>query len=388
MKRYGPIFYYLSLSNLFFFLGNSFFILLPVFLKNLGASETYIGFISNIDKIFMIMTALWLGSLIYGRDRVMMLRSGYIILCITYGMYLFIGSLSWYLPFIRILHGIGFSVAMILGTTIIFENVPAGDATEAIGIYGVTGAVSNAVSPAVGEFLLSKGCSHQLIFLLSVCCILVSLIITLLMPRTPRASADGATRDTRGTRALFKDPRFLVYAVVSFVFGGGFGVLITFFPNFIRTCTQLNYSYFFVIYIAVLMTIRFVLMHLLASLHRNMLLIAVFFIGALMNFFLNWLDNLFLLVLVSVMYGITHGVLYPVLNALLVNIVPHEDRGRANALFSAVFNGGMLFFACGLGLLIDYYQSYLAAFNVCGVSFLAACCLIACIRPRAPHRMP
>ena len=56
---------------------------------------------------------------------------------------------------------------MIMGSTIIFESVTARDATEAIGVYGITGAITNAVSPAVGEFLLSRGLPHQGLFLLS-----------------------------------------------------------------------------------------------------------------------------------------------------------------------------------------------------------------------------
>lgn len=387
MKRYRPIFYYISLSNFFFFLGNSFFILLPVYLKNLGANESYIGFISNLDKIFMIATALSLGSVIRGRDRIMLLRSGYGILLFIFCAYLFVISLSWYLPLIRIMHGIGFSVAMILGTTIIFENVPVSDATQAIGIYGITGAISNALSPAIGEFLLSKGYPHQFIFFLSVLCIMISLIITLIMPRTVPASTLHNVNDADSTFSFFKESYFCVYAVVSFIFGGGFGVLITFFPNFIRTCTQLNYSYFFMIYIAVLITIRFLFMNIIESFNRNMLLITVFLIGALMNVFMNWLDNFFWLIIVSIMYGITHGFLYPVLNALLVNIVPDTHRGQANALFSAVFNGGMLVFACGLGLLIDYYQDYLAAFNACAGAFLLACLLIGWIQLNSRRRI-
>ena len=61
---------------------------------------------------------------------------------------------------------------MILGTSIIFEIVPMKEAAEAIGIYGVTGALSNAISPFFGEMLLSRGYPHQVIFTLSVLLVL------------------------------------------------------------------------------------------------------------------------------------------------------------------------------------------------------------------------
>ncbi|HPG52740.1 MAG TPA: MFS transporter, partial [Spirochaetota bacterium] len=151
MKRFKPIFYYLALANFLFFLGNSLYILFPVFLKNMGASESYIGIMNNADKIFIIISSVSIASLMQGRDRIRMLRLGYLILLVAYASYLLISSLSWAILVIRVLHGIGFSVAMILGTTIVFDIVPLENAAEAIGIYGITGSLSNAISPFVGE---------------------------------------------------------------------------------------------------------------------------------------------------------------------------------------------------------------------------------------------
>lgn len=376
MKKYAPIFYCVALANLCFFLGNSFFILLPVYLKGLGASEAYIGVINNIDKIFLILSAFALGPFIRGGNRVGMLRQGYVLLLAAYGAYLLVDSLAWYLPLIRILHGIGFSVAMIMGSTIIFESVPPEDATEAIGIYGITGAITNAISPAVGELLLSRGCPHQVLFALSVAFILASIGLTLCMPRLPDA---GGPEPARGgsTAALFRQPGFAPYIIASCVFGGGFGVIITFLPNFVRADTQLNYSWFFVTYTAVLIAIRFCCMKAVAAAPARVLVSAVFLVGAAMNGALNFCGGGGWLIAVGVLYGITHGILYPVLNATVVGLAPPGERGRANALFVAAFNGGMMAFAAGLGWVIDASGTYLSAFNVCAAAFLAAGVMIA-----------
>jgi predicted MFS family arabinose efflux permease len=376
MKKYAPIFYVVSLANLCFFLGNSFFILLPVYLKSLGASETYIGIINNIDKIFLILAAFALGSLIKGHDRVRMLRQGYVLLLCAYGSYLFIDSLAWYIPFIRVLHGIGFSVAMIMGSTIVFESVAPEDATEAIGIYGITGAITNAVSPAVGEFLLSRGCRHHVLFMLSCIFIAASLALTFRMPQISQQQS-GDKKNCGSIGLLFRQPQFTAYMLATFVFGGGFGVIITFLPNFIRTDTALNFSWFFVTYTAVLIAIRLFFMKSIATAPINRLVAAVFGVGAAMNVLLNFPGTVAWLVTVGVMYGITHGVLYPVLNAHVVNLAPQQDRGTANALFSAIFNGGMMAFAFCLGFVIDSWGNYLAAFNICAVASVAAAAMIA-----------
>jgi MFS family permease len=371
------LFYYLALANFFFFLGNSLYILLPVFLKNLGASESYIGIIYNVDKIFSIIAAIGIGSLMHGRDRIRLLRLGYLILVIAFSSYLLISSLTWMLLAIRIIHGIGFSIAMILGTSIIFDIVSIKDAAEAIGLYGITGALSNALSPFFGEFLLSRGYSHYLIFTLSVLLVSLSLAITFVMPRVQYHNPSRIKQMHRGSLHLFTNPRFAYIVLVTIIFGGSFGVIVTYLPNFIRTTTNYKFSYFFIVYIFILIIIRFTFIKSVGRISRNILLMLVFSIGALMNLFLNYLNSLIMLLIVSIMYGITHGILYPVLNTILVSLVPSHDRSKANALFTASFNAGMMIFALSLGFLIDYSGTYLAAFDVCAIMFILAVVLMA-----------
>ncbi len=366
----------MATANLLFFLGNSMFILFPVFLKNLGAPESYIGIMNNIDKVFLIITAFGIGAVMRGRDHLKLLRAGYVLLFIAYSSYLLISDLGWFIIIIRIIHGMGFSVAMILGTTIIFDIVPIEDAAEAIGIYGVTGAITNAISPFVGEMLLSRGYPHYLLFAVSSALIFLSICITFIMPH-PESHADSIKLKPGGGLSLFlSGPKYILLAVISIIFGGGFGVIVTYLPNFIRTTTDYKYSYFFILYIGVLIIIRFTFMRIVNSLNRVSLIVAIFAVGILMNLSLNFLHSVIVLLAAGVLYGITHGVLYPLLNATFVGLVKQEDRDRANAHYTACFNAGMMIFALSLGFLIDYFNSYLVAFNVCAVSGAAAIILI------------
>lgn len=372
MRRYTRLFYLLALANFLFFLGNSLYILLPVFLKNMGASESYIGVMNNIDKIFTIITAVGIGSIRHGRDRIRLLRTGYMVLILAYASYLTVTSLTWMLILIRVMHGIGFSVAMIMGTSIIFDIVPIEDAAEAIGIYGITGALSNALSPFIGEMLLARGHSHSLIFALSVLLVSTSLAVTFMMSPGERPGPAPDEPAPSGSLRLLSEPRYLLMTLASIIFGGSFGVIITYLPNFIRTTTSFRFSYFFIIYICVLIIIRFTFLKIVTRINRNNLLIAVFANGALMYLLFNSLNSLPILIITSIMYGITHGILFPVLNTTVVSLVHMHDRGRANALFIASFNGGMMSFAFALGFLIDHCHTYLVAFNVCAAMFLLA----------------
>jgi predicted MFS family arabinose efflux permease len=206
--------------------------------------------------------------------------------------------------------------------------------------------------------------------------ILMSLGITFIMPRPEEHSRAFYNGGGRKLPRLLADPKYMLVALITIIFGGGFGVIITYLPNFIRTATDYKFSYFFILYIFVLIIIRFTFMRIVNSLNRVKLIMTVFAAGVLMNVSLNFLHSVIIFLIAGILYGITHGVLYPLLNATMVGLVKPEDRDRANAHYTAFFNFGMMMFAFSLGFLIDYFNSYLAAFNVCAAAGAAAIFLI------------
>jgi predicted MFS family arabinose efflux permease len=376
MRKFKPLFYYVALANLMFFLGNSFYILFPIFLKQLGAPESYIGIMNNADKILIIITSIGIASFVRVKDKIRILRAGYLILIVAFVSYIFIYSFSWNILIIRIIHGIGFSIAMIFGTNIVFDIVQMEDAVEAVGLYGVTGAITNAISPYIGELLILKGYPFYYIFTISAILVFLSLCITFIMP-APKRHADASSADERsGFIHLFSSPRFTMISLAAIIFGGGFGVIVTFLPNFVRSTTGFQFSYFFIFYIAILILIRFKLLGKLSRFNINGILISTFLTGALMNVFMNFLYSTLILIFLGIMYGMTHGILFPMLNTIMISLVSKKDRTKANALYMASFYGGMMLFSLPLGFLIDYTGTYLAAFNACAIAFFIGIILL------------
>ncbi|MFC1668969.1 MFS transporter [Spirochaetota bacterium] len=379
MKRFPPIFYYVSLANLLFFLGDALFVLFPVFLKNnLGAAESYIGFLNNIDKVIMIISAIVLGSLIHGKDRIRILRFGYILLFAVFMSYHLISTLSWYIIIIRIFHGIGFSICVILSSTIVFDSIPSERSTEAIGIFGITGAVSLAISPFVGEWLIkTMGYSHYILFTISAVLIVLSIITTLIMSGLFRVDNSSSLTDKINTIQLLRNSQFLSFIVITFIFGGAFGIIITFLANFIHATTNLKFSYFYVMYFFSLVILRFIFFKYITEKNRNFILLVALVLCIIVNLLMNIMDSIALLILAGIIYGIAHGVLYPVLNAVIVGIVPNADNGKSTSLFSASFNSGMVFFSVSFGLLIHYFNTYLVAFNGIAIALVISLFIIA-----------
>ncbi len=382
MKRYSPVFYRLAAANFLYFMGNSLFILFPVYLKNLGAAESYIGFMNGADKIFIIAGAVTIGSIMQGRDSVRLLRLGYAVSIAAFASYTAITEPSWLVLPIRMVHGIGFSLSMILGTTIIFGSVDLEDAVQAIGIYGVTGAVTNALSPFLGEMLLSHGVPHRLIFILSAVLSAASLALTFLIHPEKGPVQGASPAAARGSLRLLGDPKFFLLSTATLIFGGMFGVIVTYLPNYVRSVTDFRFSWFFITHITVLIIVRFTFLGSMKRLKGGPLIMGCFLTGAASCLLMNAVRFFPLFILTGALYGITHGVLYPVLNTITVTTVDERDRGAANALFTAFFSGGTMVFSFALGRLIDSTGSYLSAFNFTAGAAGAAIAIIAFITSR------
>jgi predicted MFS family arabinose efflux permease len=376
MKKFKTVFYYVALANFTCFLGNSLFTLFPVFLKQIGATQSEIGIIFNADRSIVIFASIGIASFIRVKDKIRLLRIGYLILAITFACYMLISTLSWNIMILRVMHGIGFSIALVIGSTIIFDIVPMRSAAEAIGIFGVSGAITNAISPFAGEFLISRGYSFHLLFFISSILVFISFCVTFIIPKTDYRQ-EATEKERTGFLHLFSNTRYTLVSLLAIIFGGGFGTILTFLPNFILSTTSFRFSYFFVSYICVLVMIRFKVIGRISRFNKTRLLMTMFLSGAIMHLCLNFLCSLTMLVCLGLVYGMIHGILYPVLNAIAVSLVAKVDRGKANAIFTASFNGGIMVFCLPLGFLIDYTQTYLAAFNVSAAAFLIGIGLLA-----------
>lgn len=372
MLKFNAEFYKITAANFLFFIGFSFFILFPVFLKDIGATESFIGIMNGFDKISIIVTAFFIGAFIAGRNRLLILRTGYVIMIIVSLLHLFITDPTVLIALIRIAHGAGFAVAITLVTTMIFETVPSHRAASAIGIFGITGAMSGAISPLAAETLLNYGYTFDAIFILSALSISAALGLSFFIKIDPPDKKPESDPAAAGIISLIKIKRVIPIAAVTFIFGGGFGIIITFFPNFILTTTELAFSSFFLSYITTLILVRVVLVDTFAPGGKKELIVTAFATGSAMFFIFYFLDNLTVLLLAGAMYGIAHGILYPVLNTYMVEAAGFENRERSNSLYIAMFNAGMMAFSASLGFAVDAAGSYMPAFFTAGGIFILA----------------
>ena len=346
------------------------FFLLPKYLKlALSASDLEIGAVGAIGAIAGVLAFPLVGALNdrFGRKRFMLLGSALMTL-LALSMLLFTRvGLPLYVA--RLGHGLSFALFYNSATTLASDRVRPEKLGVALGVFGSSVLITNALAPALSEQLAARF-GWASVFWVSAAWGVLSIALAQLVHEP--------ARERHGTPAtsmfaLLRDPRARMVALTIGGAGAGFGTVFTFHqPYALRVGIQ-QVSGFFIAYAA---TALFGRMLLLARIDRrdrqrvsaiSMLLYAAAVCAT------AWLRPV-LLELIGAVLGAAHGVLYPVFNALALQRVRPEERGSLMALYHGGFNAGMAV-ALIVGGALAEHLSYPALFWITS-TVTAGCALL------------
>src|SRR5262245_58766176 len=146
-----------AVANFLFFTGLASFVLLPLHVRELGATEAQIGLIMGCYSGTAIFVQPLVGAWVDRGGPRRFLVSGAILTAAAALAFAAIpDTLGWF-PLLRALQGAAFSVFFIANFTVVVDLVPPDRRGQALGIFGISGLVSGAVGPALGELLVRAG---------------------------------------------------------------------------------------------------------------------------------------------------------------------------------------------------------------------------------------
>jgi MFS family permease len=179
-------------------------------------------------SVAAILCQLGIGPLIdrFGRKPFILL--GALLVTAVPVAFLFSTRLGWPFYALRFLQGMAFAAFMTSNLTLLADLVPASRRAEAVGVFGVSGLVTIALAPALGEIVLRAygfpalfaGAVLLGIGTLAVC--LVTEVPTPMAVETPRALGPGFWRT------------FTPVIIASFQFGLANSIVFVFLPPFAR----------------------------------------------------------------------------------------------------------------------------------------------------------
>ncbi|MBI2883324.1 MAG: MFS transporter [Candidatus Methylomirabilis oxyfera] len=371
-------FFVASLSNFFFFTSLNAFSLLPLYIKTLGGTESQIGWIMGSYSLTAILGQPVAGVLIdrFGRKRFLLVGS-------ALGMLASIGfAFSTHLDarfvLFRILQGMGYSTFYIANLTLVSEMVPSSRRGEAVGLFGISGLITIALSPAIGEQVIHR--AGYSVFFFAAAVAAAACLLTSLTFRNLSSTSSGTV--SSGLAFLIPSARILPPILLSLVFGLVAGAVFVFLPTYAMQMGLSRIGGFYVAYSVAAVGIRLACGKLSDRWGRQRVILPALLLIASGTLGLVWLMSPIGLLLIGTLTGMAHGLLFPALSAYTIDLAESEGRGRSLGAFSTAMLLGHALASFTFGIIAEqfgYRLIYLLASAIAMTTF----CVLLCIRNRA-----
>ena len=360
----GP-FLRVTAANFFFFLCFASFFLLPKHLHALGATKDRIGDIMAVFGLAATPLTPLVGSLVDRYKRRPFFLAGAGLMWAASTGFAFVHTLSPMLYVLRLLQGVAFACAFTSATTLAADLAPPARRAQALGLFGVFTLITHGLGVTVAE-QIEIHWGFTALFLIGSS---FALVAGWLFLKTPETGQHHGEAKTSSLFSIASSPAIFPSVVVSLVAGSGFGTALTFVPVLGDALRIRPVSIFFVSYMAAAVLVRLTGGRLADVFGRRAVAIPSLAIFALALIALGRVGSAHSLALVGFAFGAGHGLLYPALNALVVDGTRTENRGKAMALYNAAFNAGVTGGNVVFGRVAEAY-GYDKMFAVVGLSVI------------------
>lgn len=359
-----------TLSGFIFFFNFHAFLLLPIRIKELGGSESDIGFIMGATGLSTIFTTPAVGMLVDRWGRKWFIALGGLLMSLTTLPFVYMDTLNFLFPLLRIMHGAAFSLCFISAGTLTADVAPVSKRSQALGLFGVFTIVNYALAPFVGKRLVEAfgfDVFFEVVFIFGFLSFLIALLI-----RESNKTTSGAAIGNGILTTLFRKGVF-VAAFTLMISGSGFIPTLTFIPVFAEHIKVESFDLFFIAYTLSTLFVRIFGGWIPDSFGKKRAAIPSLFFFALSIMGIGFASNATHFIEAGILFGLSHGLVYPSIYALVIDLSPNVDRGKAFAICSVSFTlGGMLgsFLYGVVAEHLGFQVMYMAAGGVCLIGFL------------------
>jgi len=329
-------------TNFFLFASLNGFVLLPLYIQRLGGTEVEIGLVMGLYSAVGIVCQPIIGRWVDAAGRRPFMLLGVALVLASAVLATFATAVPW-LVLVRALQGLGFSAFFVANYAYVIDLVPVERRGWALGIYGISGMISTALTPLFGEAIIRRFGFRPFF---AVCAVLAVIAAALVWPLRERARAEA--RPASGwdwARAGLADLAHRHMAVTVF-FGLGTGTIFAFLPTFADGLGVTTLALFYTAYAGAAMAVRVLGGRLIDTHGRSAVIVPSMFVQVAATSLLamrglvmhaSALPALPVLAVAGLLAGGAHGFLYPGLAALVADQAPETRRGAVVGVFSAVF---------------------------------------------------
>jgi MFS family permease len=324
----------ITLSSFVFFFNFHSFILLPVRIEELGGSESTIGFIMGMAAMATILTTPAVGIAVDRFGKKWFLAGGGILMSLTTLPFAYMDTLNYLFPLLRMLHGAALSLCFVSAGTLIADVSSASKRSQAIGIFGIFSIINFALAPLIGK-LVVESFGFPDFFAFDFVFGFLAFFIALFIKEPRRIIKKGIQRGTFLTVLLRRG--VFIAASALLIAGVGFVTVITFVPVFAGRISVEAYEIFFIAYTFSIIAIRVFGGWIPDKFGKKKASVPAFFVYSISILVLGFTTDWMGLLISGILFGLGHGLFYPAIYALVIDLSPEIDRGKAISICSVSF---------------------------------------------------
>jgi MFS family permease len=330
-------------TNFFFFLSLNGFLLLPLYIVQLGGTEVDIGFVMGLYSAVGIVCQPLIGPWVDALGRRPFMLAGVALALGSALLALTAEAIGW-LALVRVLQGLAFSAFFVANYSYVIDMVPVAQRGWALGIYGVSGLMATALTPLAGEWLIRRYGFRTLFGL----CAILAVVAAVLVWGVREAQRDvGSPMPGSGWPRAGLEELFHRHMAVALFFGLGAGTIFAFLPTFGESLGVTTLALFYTAYAGAAMAVRILGGRLIDTHGRRAVIVPSMFVQvagtsvlALIGLLASPVGRLPILpalFVAGLLCGGAHGFIYPGLSALVADQAHKDRRGAVVGVFSGVF---------------------------------------------------
>jgi MFS family permease len=359
------------------------FLHLPGYLHDLGANDVQIGWISSLTALAAVACRPPVGRAMDVSGRRPVIRWGGALHAVATAGYLAVDALGGWLYGVRVLHGVAEALLFSALFAYAADRVPAARRTEGLALFGVSGMLPISIGGWLGDWLL-PAYGYRLLFALATALASGAFLLSLVLSEAPRPKVERTA--SVGTRAALAQRELGPLWMLGTVFSIVLTAFFVFIKRFVDETGIGSVGSFFSAYTGAALALRIFFGWLPDRVGQKRVLgpaLAALVLGFAV---MATADSPASLLAAGFLCGIGHGFTFPILFALVVSRTPEDNRGSTLALFTALFDLGVLIGGPTFGLVIERF-GFSAMFAAGGVGLaLGTLAFFALDAGRTPRR--
>ncbi len=337
----------------FHFCAMSFQWFLPKFVKHIGGHEGHFGLVLGFPTLAILIMAPLAGFLSDHFAKKKLVIFGSFILIVSTGLFLFIKELSASIYFLRFLQGLGHAFVFSTLMALVAKIVPDKNKARGIAYFAVGIQLANSLGSFIAEYtILNISFNHFFIF--SILIIVLSLSMTSFLKLEKEEKVKQVKKLSYAKLVIQK--KFISGFILIFLIGGVFGTVLQFMATYFDflfetkiTSSHMPAAYFLTSALIIIAVSRAFFGGLIDKIKPKKIILVNSLFLILSIVLINIINSKILAFFISILFGMSYGFLYPVLNALVLNRATITERGKISGILVMLYDVGFIGFALFMG---------------------------------------